>query len=890
MSQKMESILNKFKIGAKEFYFYSLPKLEQTGFGSVHQLPFSIKVLLENLLRHETSSFVTETQIRALANWNPKQPALTEIPLMPARAILQDFTGIPCMLDLAMLRQKAKQLGKDIGKINPVIPVDLVVDHSIQVDFFRTPNAIEKNLDMEYQRNQERYTFLHWAQTAYGNFRVVPPGHGIVHQVNLEYLARVVQTQEKDGLIYAFPDTVLGTDSHTPMVNGLGVLGWGIGGIEAEACMLGQPFFMTIPQVIGVKLVGEFIEGVTATDLVLTITQLLRNYGVVGKFVEFFGPGLSRLSLADRATIANMSPEYGAMMSFFPVDNETLRYMQATNRPSELLQLVEEYTKAQGLFRAEESPDPTFTHILTVDLKSIEPCVAGPKRPSERLPLQKVRKALQAELGPDIKPKKVNVQMYGKENPLADGSVVIAAITSCTNTSNPAVMLAAGLLAKKAVERGLHVSPTVKTSLAPGSMVVTDYLKNSGVLNDLDKLGFQIVGYGCTTCIGNSGPLPEPVANAIRENNLTVASVLSGNRNFEGRIHPLASMAFLTSPPLVVAYALAGTIDIDLLQEPLGYDIQKKPVYLRDIWPSPTEIDHLMKLNLTQELFQKHYENIFLGNAHWKSLSPPTGSIYQTESDSTYILNPPFLENFSWKPEPVRDIHHAYMLALLGDHVTTDHISPAGSIPENSPAGEYLIARGIQPKQFNTYGTRRGNHEVMIRGTFGNIRLKNHMVPDKIGGWTVHVPTGKVMRIYEAAMQYKNDRTPLVVLAGKEYGAGSSRDWAAKGAMLLGVKAVIAESFERIHRSNLICMNVLPLQFEPGQSWSSLGLTGREKIDVQGITNLAKPGEKLEVVVTHSDGKQTRFNVVARFDSPTEIEYYRHGGILPFLFRRLFHA
>lgn len=872
--------------------FYSLKRLEKAIGANVSQLPISIKILLENVLRHCDGGIATEEDIRALANWNPKVTEDREIPFTPARVILQDFTGVPCVADLAAMRSAVHRMGRDTKQINPIVPVDLVIDHSVQVDFFGSSAAFEANVEREFERNYERYTFLRWAQKAFYQFHVVPPGTGIVHQVNLEYIAKVIQRRGMNGDMVAFPDTLVGTDSHTTMINGLGVLGWGVGGIEAEACMLGQPLYMLMPEVVGFKLYGELVEGATATDLVLTVTEMLRKKGVVGSFVEFFGTGLSRLSLADRATVANMSPEYGATMGFFPVDQETLHYLWGTGRDKELVDLVELYSKAQGLFRTDDMSDPLYSDVLELDMRMVEPSLAGPRRPQDRVPLREMKRSFETVLktyrtnrkGSEAK---IEVQMNGHKAVLSHGSVVISAITSCTNTSNPSVMVGAGLLAKKAVEQGLSINPAVKTSLAPGSRVVTDYLKKSGLMKYLDALGFNLVGYGCTTCIGNSGPLPEPIADAVKKNDLTVAAVLSGNRNFEGRINPLAEMSYLASPPLVVAYALAGTVDIDMVNEPLGVNGSGKPIYLRDIWPSQEEIRRTIEETLVPELFRDQYSHVFEGDERWKTLSTPQGNMYEWDPASTYIQEPPFFTNLSLRPESLKDIRGARVLALLGDSVTTDHISPAGNIAPDSPAGKYLVEKGVKPRDFNSYGARRGNHEVMIRGTFANIRLKNLMLPGTEGGWTVYVPSGEKMSIYGAAMQYKNEGTPLIVIAGKEYGSGSSRDWAAKGTMLLGVSAVIAESYERIHRSNLVGMGVLPLQFNPGERWETLGLTGFEEYNIGGITEELQPHKEITIRAHGKDGTETIFKAICRLDSRIEIEYYRNGGILQTVLRQM---
>jgi aconitate hydratase len=898
--------------------FYRIGRLAEHGVSDPSRLPFSIRVLLENLLRHCDGHLVTEEDVLALARWAPRDLPDREIPFMPARVILQDFTGVPAVVDLAAMRSAVKRLGGDPRRINPLVPADLVIDHSVQVDFFGTELAFHLNVEKEFERNRERYALLRWAQKAFRNFRVVPPGTGIVHQVNLEYLAKVVQTREVNGEVEAFPDTLVGTDSHTTMINALGVLGWGVGGIEAEAVMLGQPYDMRIPEVIGVRLTGRLPEGATATDLVLTITQLLRKKGVVDKFVEFFGPGIRALSLPDRATIANMAPEYGATCGFFPVDGETLAYLRGTGRDPDLVDLVERYTKAQGLFYDGQGPDPLYTDVVELDLGTIEPTLAGPRRPHDRVPLREVKRQFWesiASMLPSPNPAQAQavgrlegeggvvapapaataapsapatwVSLDGQTVALGHGAVVIAAITSCTNTSNPSVMIGAGLLARNAVKRGLTVKPYVKTSLAPGSPVVVDYLRRAGLLPYLEALRFHLVGFGCTTCIGNSGPLPEPIAKAIREHNLVAVAVLSGNRNFEARIHPLVRANYLASPMLVVAYALAGRIDIDFEREPVGFDPNGQPVFLRDIWPSQEEIQGTIRESLDPEMFRARYARVFEGDERWRSLPVPEGDLYEWDPDSTYIQEPPFFREFSLEPPPLQDIRGARVLAVLGDTVTTDHISPAGSIPVNSPAGQYLISRGVQPADFNTYGARRGNHEVMIRGTFANIRLKNMLVPGTEGGYTVYHPTGERMTIYEAAMRYQEAGIPLIILAGKEYGSGSSRDWAAKGTALLGVKAVLAESFERIHRSNLVGMGVLPLQFRPGENRESLGLTGFEIYDIEGIAQGLRPRQEVIVRARRADGTEIAFPAIARLDTPVEVEYYRHGGILPAVLRRI---
>ena len=804
---------------------------------------------------------------------------------MPARVLLQDFTGVPAVVDLAAMREAMRQLGGDPKKINPLLPAELVIDHSVQVDKFGVAGAFAFNADLEMQRNIERYAFLRWGQKGFRNFSVVPPDTGICHQVNLEYLARVVFSEQQDGHAIAFPDSLVGTDSHTTMVNGLGVFGWGVGGIEAEAAMLGQPLSMLIPAVVGFKLHGRLPEGATATDLVLTVTQMLRKKGVVGKFVEFYGTGLSSLTLPDRATIANMAPEYGATMGFFPVDAETLAYLRFTARKEDQIRLVEAYSKEQGLFRTDQTPDPIFSDRLELDLATVVPTMAGPKRPQDSVPLTQAKSSFEKTL--TAQPKHVSVQNNGDKFDLADGSVVIAAITSCTNTSNPSLMLGAGLLAKKAVEHGLQTKPWVKTSFAPGSKVVTDYIEKAGLWPFLNSLRFNLVGYGCTTCIGNSGPLSEPIGKAIKENNLVAVSVLSGNRNFEGRINPLCRANYLASPPLVVAYALAGRMDFDIVNESLGNDKSGKPVYLRDIWPTPDEVEKTMRSSVTSEMFQKEYADVFTGDEHWRALPIPEGDLYAWDEKSTYIKHPPYFENMPVKPVALGDLHGMRALAVLGDSVTTDHISPAGSIQPDSPAGKYLIEHGVQPKDFNSYGARRGNHEVMMRGTFANIRLRNMLAPGTEGGWTLHQPGGEKMSIYDAAMKYREEHVPLIIIAGKEYGSGSSRDWAAKGTILLGVRAVLAESFERIHRSNLVGMGVLPVEFRPGENLNSLGLTGLEIFDVEGLAHNFEPRKKMKVRARKTDGKEITFTAVARVDTPFEVAYYQHGGILQYVLRQM---
>ncbi|GBD11571.1 Aconitate hydratase A [bacterium HR23] len=870
-----------------------LAYLEEAGWTRLERLPFTIRVLLENLLRlHLTQPEVcTLEDLATAARWAPLRPPEREIPFLPARVLMQDFTGVPAVVDLAAMRSAMARMGGDPERINPLVPVDLVIDHSVQVDMFGNPEAFAFNVEREYERNRERYALLRWAQQAFQNFRVVPPGTGICHQVNLEYLSSVVALRTVNGRLTAFPDTVVGTDSHTTMVNGLGVLGWGVGGIEAEAVMLGQPYFMLMPPVVGVKLVGRLPQGATATDLVLTITELLRKKGVVDKFVEYFGPGLDSLTVEDRATIANMSPEYGATCGFFPVDAMTLRYLRNTGRSPEQVALVERYCKAQGLFRDATSPDPVYSDTVTLDLSTVVPSLAGPSRPQDRIPLGEVKRAFQVALEKTFKksaqnPGAVAVRLNGQEVSLGHGAVVISAITSCTNTSNPSVMVGAGLLAKKAVERGLQRKPWVKTSLAPGSRVVTDYLQGAGLLPYLEALGFYVVGYGCTTCIGNSGPLPEPVAQAVAEHDLVVAAVLSGNRNFEARIHPQVKANFLASPMLVVAYALAGRMDLDLTTEPLAYDPQGRPVFLRDLWPSPEEIAEAVSSALSPEAFRRRYSRVFEGDHRWKSLPAPSGGLYAWDSSSTYIQEPPFFLDLPTEPPPLRDIVGARVLVMLGDSIATDHISPAGSISPKSVAGQYLISRGVPPAEFNTFGARRGNHEVMVRGTFGNIRLKNLLVPGVEGEWTRHFPSGQQMPIFEASQRYQQEGVPLLVLAGKEYGSGSSRDWAAKGPALLGIKAVIAESYERIHRSNLVGMGILPLQFRPGENAQSLGLTGEEVYDILGLSEGLRPRQELTVRAKR-DGWERTFTVIARVDTPVEVEYLRNGGVLHMMLRRL---
>ncbi|SEP13295.1 aconitate hydratase AcnA [Pseudomonas sp. NFACC39-1] len=904
--------LKTLQVDARIYHYFSLPDAARS-LGDLDRLPMSLKVLLENLLRWEDEKTVTGTDLKALAGWLKERRSDREIQYRPARVLMQDFTGVPAVVDLAAMRAAMEKAGGDPQRINPLSPVDLVIDHSVMVDNFASSQAFEQNVDIEMQRNGERYAFLRWGQSAFDNFSVVPPGTGICHQVNLEYLGRTVWTKEEDGRTYAFPDTLVGTDSHTTMINGLGVLGWGVGGIEAEAAMLGQPVSMLIPEVIGFKLIGKLREGITATDLVLTVTQMLRKKGVVGKFVEFYGDGLADLPLADRATIANMAPEYGATCGFFPVDDVTLDYLRLSGRPAETVKLVEAYCKAQGLWRL-PGQEPVFTDTLELDMGSVEASLAGPKRPQDRVSLPNVGQAFSDFLGLNVKPTskeegrleseggggvavgnadqvgESEYEFEGQTHRLKNGAVVIAAITSCTNTSNPSVMMAAGLLAKKAVEKGLTRKPWVKSSLAPGSKVVTDYYKAAGLTEYLDKLGFDLVGYGCTTCIGNSGPLPEPIEKAIQSADLTVASVLSGNRNFEGRVHPLVKTNWLASPPLVVAYALAGTVRIDISSEPLGNDRDGNPVYLRDIWPSSQEVANAVA-QVNTSMFHKEYAAVFAGDEQWQAIEVPQAATYVWQSDSTYIQHPPFFENISGPPPVIKNVEGAKILALLGDSVTTDHISPAGNIKTDSPAGRYLREQGVEPRDFNSYGSRRGNHQVMMRGTFANIRIRNEMLGGEEGGNTIYIPSGEKMPIYDAAMSYQASGTPLVVIAGQEYGTGSSRDWAAKGTNLLGVKAVIAESFERIHRSNLVGMGVLPLQFKLDQNRKSLNLTGKETLDILGLSDVElTPRMNLPLVITREDGRQERIEVLCRIDTLNEVEYFKAGGILHYVLRQLITA
>ena len=875
---------DKLNVGAQPFEVHRLEKLEAQGLTRLEALPFSLRILLENLLRCEDGHFVRAEDVQTLAKWAPGV-AQKEIAFMPARVLLQDFTGVPAVVDLATMREAVQKMGGNPKRINPLFPAELVIDHSVQVDSFGNVNAFGMNAELEFQRNVERYQFLRWGQEAFRNFKVVPPDTGICHQVNIEYLARVVCSMPNGNQLEAYPDSLVGTDSHTTMVNSLGVFGWGVGGIEAEAAMLGQPFSMLVPEVVGFKLHGRLREGATATDLVLTVTEMLRKKGVVGKFVEFYGSGLSSLSVPDRATIANMAPEYGATMGFFPVDNETLAYLHFTGRSQEQIALVEAYCKEQMLFRSDATTDPAFSDRLELDLGNVEPTVAGPKRPQDRVALKNA-KASFTKVVEGATCKEVSVKNNGDAFPLSSGAVVIAAITSCTNTSNPSLMLGAGLVAKKAVERGLRVKPWVKTSLAPGSKVVTDYLQASGLMNYLEQLKFHLVGYGCTTCIGNSGPLPEPIGAAIKENNMVAVAVLSGNRNFEGRVHPLVRANYLASPPLVVAYALAGRMDMDLTSEPLGTDKAGKPVYLREIWPSAQEVEATVRSAVSTEQYRKEYSAVFEGDARWKAMSVPAGDLYQWNSKSTYIKMPPYFENMPKKAPALADIHGARVLAVLGDSVTTDHISPAGSIAVDSPAGKYLIANGVKPHEFNSYGARRGNHEVMMRGTFANIRLRNQLAPGTEGSWTLHLPDGEKMYIYDASVKYREDGVPLLVIAGKEYGSGSSRDWAAKGTRLLGIRTVLAEGYERIHRSNLVGMGVLPLEFKAGENRESLGLTGHEVFDIEGISSL-KPRMEATVRAKSADGKVKAFTALVRVDTPEEVSYYRHGGILQYVLRQM---
>jgi len=873
MSQNSFGAAANLKVGGRDYRYFSLAALEKKGIANVSRMPVSHRILLENLLRCEDGRKVHASDIEAVAKGHTGETA-KEIQFMPARVLLQDFTGVPCVVDVAAMRDALKAMGKDPKKANPLMPADLVIDHSVQVDEFGTKNAFSVNALMEFQRNRERYMLLRWGQTAFQNFRVVPPDTGIVHQVNLEYLADVVfRAKAADGSVTVYPDTVVGTDSHTTMINGLGVVGWGVGGIEAEACMLGQPISMLLPEVVGFKLYGKLTAGCTATDLVLTVTQMLRKKGVVGKFVEFYGAGLSALGVADRATLANMAPEYGATIGFFPVDDGTLDYLRTSNRDPQLVELVEAYSKEQGLFRTDASPDPMFPSSLELDLGTVVPSMAGPKRPQDRLTLPEVKGNFHSAF---------KDAPAGKSGELTSGAVVIAAITSCTNTSNPSVMMGAGLLAKKAVAKGLTSKPWVKTSLAPGSKVVFDYLTKAGLMEPLEKLKFHLVGYGCTTCIGNSGPLPEAVSAAVKSDDLVVAAVLSGNRNFEGRINPQVKANYLASPPLVVAYALAGTVDIDMSSDPLGNGSDGKPVYLKDIWPTPEEVDEAIRATVNAEMFRSSYAEAFKGDDNWQKLPVPAGDVFAWDEKSTYIKRPPYFDAMNDPKAAIADMKGMRVLALLGDSITTDHISPAGSFNAASPAGQYLVSLGVSPKDFNSYGARRGNHEVMVRGTLANVRLRNQLAPGTEGGYTVHLPDGEQMFIYDASVKYQQDGVPLVIIAGKEYGSGSSRDWAAKGVMLLGVKAVIAESFERIHRTNLVGMGVLPLQFAPGENAASLGLTGKEVYEITGVRQGVENGARVKVKAGDKE-----FEVIPRVDTPQEAEYFRNGGILPYVLRQL---
>ena len=904
MSEDFFNSRDVLKVGNKKYHFYRLGALETAGLVKLAKLPISIRIMLEAALRQCNEREIKRSDVRNIAAWTPAPPAggRPGVSFLPARVIMQDFTGVPAVVDLAAMRSAVARLGGDPQRINPLVPVDLVIDHSVQVDFFATPDALQRNAEVEFQRNRERYEFLKWGQQAFSNFRVVPPMTGIVHQVNLEYLANVVLTKETSEVsetsgVLTFPDTLVGTDSHTTMINGLGVLGWGVGGIEAEAVMLGQPMDLLLPDVIGLKVHGQLKEGVTATDLVLTVTQMLRKKGVVDKFVEFYGPGLDSMSLPDRATIANMAPEYGATTGFFPVDAETLRYLRLTGRPEEVVARVEAYCRAQGLFREADTPEPEFTDLVELDLGSVVPSLAGPKRPQDRVALNEMKtvfeKALTApvkERGYALKPedaaRKAKIGTNGGSIEVGHGAVVIAAITSCTNTSNPSVMVAAGLIARKAVEKGLAVKSYVKTSLAPGSRVVTEYLKKAGLLEPLVKLGFNVVGYGCTTCIGNSGPLPGEVAKAVNSGDLVAAAVISGNRNFEGRVHPLVKANYLASPPLVVAYALTGTVDIDLTAEPIGTG-KDGPVYLKDLWPSAEEIRDCVASSVDQNMFTEKYAGVFEGSDMWKNIQAATGDIYPWDEASTYIQHPPFFQSLTLDVPRITEIRGARLLAVLGDSITTDHISPAGNIAADSPAGKYLVEQGVQVRDFNQYGTRRGNDRVMVRGTFANIRLKNLMVAPKEGGWTRHQPSGEEMTIFDAAMKYQAEGVPTIVLAGKEYGTGSSRDWAAKGPLLLGVRAVIAESFERIHRSNLVGMGVLPLRYVDGQNAENLGLTGSETFDILGLSDKLAPKSRVSVKARRADGKVIEFEAEVMINTDVEINYYRNGGILHTVLRSL---
>ena len=890
--------LRPLRVGSKTYAYYSLLAAEKSGLKGISRLPFSMKVLLENLLRNEDGRSVTKEDIQGVAQWLKTKTSEREIPFRPARVLMQDFTGVPAVVDLAAMRDAMQHLGGDPKKINPLVPVDLVIDHSVAVNFFGHKDSFKKNVEEEYKQNQERYRFLKWAQSSFEDFRVVPPGTGICHQVNLEYLSQTVWTvktkvtfpDKSVATEMAYPDTLVGTDSHTTMVNGLAVLGWGVGGIEAEAAMLGQPYSMVLPEVIGVRLNGKLKEGVTATDLVLTVTQMLRKRGVVGKFVEYFGAGLANLTIADRATIGNMSPEYGATCGFFPIDDDTIKYLRDTGRSADRIALVIAYAKAQGLYRTKNTPDPVFTDVLKLELSSIEPSLAGPKRPQDRIALKDVKIGFAYSMDKEFNKasemdKRVPVE--GRSHTLGNGDVVIAAITSCTNTSNPNVMIAAGLLARKALAKGLTVKPWVKTSLAPGSQVVAEYLDKSGLQKDLDALGFNLVGFGCTTCIGNSGPLPEEISEAINTNDLVAAAVLSGNRNFEGRVNADVRANYLASPPLVVAYAIAGSMQVDVAKQPLGTDQKGRKVYLRDIWPSNREIGDFVRKNVNKQMFARRYANVFKGDASWRKIAVKGGLTFKWDDRSTYVQNPPYFDGMQKRSQPIEDIVDARVLGLFLDSITTDHISPAGSIKEESPAGEYLRDHQVRPKDFNQYGTRRGNHQVMMRGTFANIRIKNQMLPGVEGGYTIHHPSKQRMTMYDAAMRYKSEHVPLVVFAGKEYGTGSSRDWAAKGAILLGVRAVIAQSFERIHRSNLVGMGVVPLVFEEGTSWQTLGLKGDEQVTIRGLHGDLKPHQRLLAEIVASDGGLKRVPLICRIDTVDELDYYKNGGILQYVLRHL---
>ena len=890
--------LRPLKVGSKTYAYFSLPAAEKNGLKGISRLPFSLKVLLENLLRNEDGRSVTKEDIQAVAQWLKNRTSDREIAFRPARVLMQDFTGVPAVVDLAAMRDAMEHLGGDPKKINPLVPVDLVIDHSVAVNFFGHRDSLKRNVEEEYKQNQERYRFLKWAQLSFENFRVVPPGTGICHQVNLEYLAQTVCStkaaikfpDKSNASELALPDTVVGTDSHTTMVNGLSVLGWGVGGIEAEAAMLGQPYSMLLPEVIGVRLNGKLKEGVTATDLVLTVTQMLRKRGVVGKFVEYFGPGLAGLTIADRATLGNMSPEYGATCGFFPIDDDTIRYLTDTGRPADRIALVAAYAKAQGMYRTKNTPDPLLTDVLKLELSSVEPSLAGPKRPQDRIALKEVKSGFVQAMDKEFNKageldKRVPVE--GRAHTLGHGDVVIAAITSCTNTSNPSVMIAAGLVAKKAVEKGLTVKPWVKTSLAPGSQVVAEYYEKSGLQKSLDALGFNLVGFGCTTCIGNSGPLPEEISEAVNKNDLVAAAVLSGNRNFEGRVNADVRANYLASPPLVVAYALAGSMQIDIAKAPLGTDKNGRKAYLRDIWPTSREIAAVMRKSISKQMFTRKYADVFKGDALWRKIAVKGGLTYKWDDRSTYVQNPPYFDDMPKRSQPIEDIVDGRILGLFLDSITTDHISPAGSIKEQSPAGEYLRDHQVRPRDFNQYGTRRGNHQVMMRGTFANIRIKNQMVPGVEGGYTIHYPSRQRMAMYDAAVRYRSQNVPLVVFAGKEYGTGSSRDWAAKGTVLLGIRAVIAQSFERIHRSNLVGMGVVPLVFEEGTSWQTLGLRGDEQVTIRGLHGDLKPHQRLQAEIVAADGGLKRVPLICRIDTADELDYFRNGGILQYVLRRL---